>query len=231
MRRRLAALLVCCAAAAAPAAAVGAPAPLPPRERVGPWLSGWDRPGPAGEWRIERRAGKLSLTVFAREPHRKVLPEQVIPQLLRGAEGDFAIAVRVSAATWLPERPGQFEAGLVLLGGHGPLYFYVAGTRQRRGEGTDWQSVRASYLKTVAANSWPALESTIQRAVWLRLERREKEVRLSYGSDGEQWSRMTRLTEGDFPLPARTKVGVFAASTGAAFQVHFDRLSLGRGEW
>jgi len=212
--RRLAVLLLCCAATSI----VAAPAPLPRREReYGPWVNGWDRPvDPVGGCRFQRKGDRL--TILVPEPQPRGSPANV-PRLMREVEGDFTLVVRVTAGV---PADGQVRGAGLLLSSEttfAQIQLHAS-----------WHDRQATYQFAAGADgggrapAWVGNFTPRYRGhLWLRMDRRGKGVRLSYGFDGAEWYGDMKVA--DLGLPAKVRPGVFARGyAGGAFAAHFDRL-------
>src|SRR5262245_1566974 len=78
-------------------AALAAPVP-PPRPPPRPWFTGWERPvDPVGDTHFERDGARLSITIKRALPAQSAVVASGAPQLMREADGDFELRVRVRA--------------------------------------------------------------------------------------------------------------------------------------
>jgi regulation of enolase protein 1 (concanavalin A-like superfamily) len=209
---RLAILLFC--ALLAVSGGLAAPAPLPRPSQV--WNTGWDRPvDPVGDCRFERQGDKLTITVPGKGHELDVRQGRLdAPHLLRQAEGDFLVQVRVGVTA------AAGRAGLLLRGGDTDpvvtVQFAVTGRR------------RCNVLAVVSRKGGgPTLRvgtyegPPVGVPAWLRLERRGRVGKVAFSEDGKKWVSLNVPLE--IALPQKVKVGVVAE---AATEATFDQFQL-----
>jgi hypothetical protein len=195
--------------------ALAAPVPkAKPANQKGPWFDGWDKPfNPKGACLFERKGEELAITVAGGE-HRLGLTRGApgAPCLLREADGDFTLQVRVAGPAGAHE---SCRAGVLLLAGK-------ASARAELHPGEEaWAAAwfKAPHACHGAGRDWGA-----GKAAYLRLERRGQRLLTAVSADGKEWSRLLER-EPPFDLPDKVKVGVFASSTAeGTFKATFDNL-------
>lgn len=131
------------------------------------------------------------------------------------------------------EQSGNFEAKVHITGKYNELY-HQAGLMIRASE-TQWIKAGIEFVngkQNVSAvvtrdfSDWSVLPRTDSPAsLWLRLQRYNDTVQVSYSLDGQKWS-MIRLAY--FPPSVPVKIGMVAAAPGKRpFEVRFDHFSVG----
>jgi hypothetical protein len=216
MHRHAAWLLCWVSIAVADAGLLAAPAPFPRS-----WVDGWDRPvNPTGRCRFEQKSDKLTITVSG--PGHDLDADRgrlTAPLLLRPAEGDFVVQLRVDADY---THNGGWAGIVVCSGPRG--YSHALGPRQSAGN--DCRSCRSGFFDQQTLKRQRGFEgplSITDRSVLLRLSRRGEEMVTGFSTDGVNW----RESVGHVRLPRKVKVGVFMEATApGTFQVVFDRWEL-----
>ena len=130
------------------------------------------------------------------------------------------------------DRSGNFEATVRISGEYHELY-HQAGLMIRINEknwiktGIEFVSGKqnVSAVVTREFSDWSVLSRTDNPPfIWLRLQRYNDTVQVSYSLDGQKWS-MIRLAY--FPPDVPVKIGMVAAAPGNEdFEVKFDHFSL-----
>jgi hypothetical protein len=227
MNRIALALLVACLAGGAQTA------PAPPEGDA--WRVGWDRPiDPLGDCRFVRAGAKL--TIHVPPPSKKGSHQLRVedgklnaPRLLRDAEGDFLMEVRVG---WVGDAEdgswGWGAPGILLTDG----MVFVTLVRQFtiwswRGEKTTYYLNRS--VRTLNAEGEDSCDSDgvpLDRPAYLRLERRGDTVRTTSSPDGKVWARWEVVK---VKLARKAKVGVIAGGGSDAIRPWFDKLRFVRG--
>jgi hypothetical protein len=227
---RYATLLLCCALLAV-ATVVAAPAPFAkPNRQTGPWFDGWNKPvDPLGDCCFDRKGDRLTITVPAEDHLLEVgCGRLVAPRLLRDAEGDFVVQVRVNGNFWGGRAAvGYRRAGIIVMAGKDDPVLRVQVQLWSEGaadEAKDWTIgsdvfCPRSKMGIATANGLTPKDTP----VYLRLERRG-DVWQAYRRSGGEWARFfdaelqTRLQEWR-KWPARLKVGVVAeADTKGSYE-------------
>ena len=130
------------------------------------------------------------------------------------------------------DRSGNFEATVRISGEYHELY-HQAGLMIRINE-KNWIKTGIEFVngkQNVSAvvtrefSDWSVLSRTDNPPfIWLRLQRYNDTVQVSYSLDGQKWS-MIRLAY--FPPDVPVKIGMVAAAPGKEdFEVKFDHFSL-----
>jgi regulation of enolase protein 1 (concanavalin A-like superfamily) len=231
------AALLLCALVAVSASVMAAPAPFPRAGQKGPWFDGWDRPeGPVNDCRFDRKGDRLTITVPGKnhaiddgDGHLNA------PRLMREVAGDFLLQVRVTG-NWRRPAKGYDVAR------HAGLLLDCQGDFKLRITTGLFASVvleggRASFQYVPRLSIWRLAFPLVEKrtleglegdwAVWIRLERRGKVLRLTYSLDGKKWKALGAWAPNK--LPPKLKVGVVALSTAKAedsFKAVFDQFKL-----
>lgn len=127
---------------------------------------------------------------------------------------------------------GNFEAKVRISGKYHELY-HQAGLMIRIDE-KNWIKTGIEFVnghQNVSAvvtrdfSDWSVLvRNDNPSSIWMRLQRFNDTVQISYSLDGEKWS-MIRLAY--FPARVPVKIGMVAAAPGKqSFEVHFDAFSI-----
>jgi hypothetical protein len=216
-------LMTACAAFAVPA---------PPRT----WVDGWKAVDPDGDYKFVRKRDVLTIEVPGNDDALCIgLSSQRMydngsspsvrncPRLVQTVTGDFIVQVRVSG-DFHPQaetKPcnARVSAGLVLLSDVGKCAWEAL----EKVETNDaW--FRFPFLMIISPEGIGISDSQ-GTEIYLRLERAANEVRLSHSKDGRTWKKTEVWKEA--ALPAKVKIGVFAASTSTRpFKPHFDKFKL-----
>jgi regulation of enolase protein 1 (concanavalin A-like superfamily) len=199
-------------------AALSAPVP-PPGPAPRPWHTGWDKPADAvGDCRFDRQ-GALTITVPGRGHELDIFDGRLkAPRLMRTAEGDFDLQVRVRG-NFLKRHLAR-HAGILLLTG-------------KDGAALDIGPVFEAGMYSPEAGrsrSLTGFEAVPGGAGYLRVRRRGQLLHMEVSEDGREWS--VKLSgKCIFRLPDKVKVGVFAASTAEGrFTATFDELKFTQPE-
>jgi hypothetical protein len=190
---RLAAMLL---GALLAAAVMAAPAP-PPR----PWVTGWDKPvDPLGGRRFEQKGDRLTITVPGEGYDLDLRKGGGLnaPRLLRDAEGDFAVQVRVGGHFGKVAPGGQdVFRGLGLLVMDEKSFV----TLRRAARQGDHLSVTGSdsrgwwYARGIA-------EPPPASPTYLRLERRGDGFTFKTSHDGKEWELAVKPSLDSHTAPA-----------------------------
>src|SRR5262249_34987401 len=161
--------------------------------------------------RFEHKGDKLTITVPGKGHELDVRQGRLdAPHLVRQAEGDFLVRVRVGVTT------AGGRAGLIVRGGDAdpvvPVQLRVLGPG-------------CNVLAVVSRKGGgPALRvgtydgPPVGVPVWLRLERRGKVGKVAFSEDGKKWALLNVPLA--IALPRKVKVGVVAE---AAAEATFDQ--------
>lgn len=220
-------------------AVLAAPAPAPaPRD-------GWGRSiDPDHDCKITIKDGTVTMELPGTDhdlaPKRKRFNA---PRLLRDAEGDFVMQVRVRAA-FRPSDKSSVEgqqprvtAGIVLIPADENCIRLEYGAYRLGGRldnGVDFlMQGNKLWNMELCGLSLPWKQEIRERNeehIYLRLDRRGQEIFRFLSPDGKDWgvgSVSVKIPD----LPAKLKVGIAAYSTSTEpFKVRFDQFKLSRGE-
>lgn len=199
-----------------------APAPEPRS-----WVRGWDKPvDPQKDCKFVRNGDVLTIEVPG--GLHQIGKESTLgngPRLLRTVEGDFLFQVRVGGSCNLPvvesRTPPGVSSGLVLFLDEEKC-LQVLRISLRHPRTGELVTLVGTHLPSDNRRRRTTLSS--ENETYFRLERTGGLVRISTSDDGKSW---VEVRSEKLELPARLKIGVFAASTSKEpFKARFDKFRL-----
>jgi regulation of enolase protein 1 (concanavalin A-like superfamily) len=192
----------------------------------------WGEPSdPDGDCKIALDGNALVIDVPA-TPHGLVegVGQGNAPRVMREIEGDFTVQVKVCGRLH-PTAPASaakavsFHAGGFLVWGNKDNYARFVRSGQNR-DGMLNTVVAWSVRANGKAGIKPATVTVPEQDVFLRLERRGKQLLASYSHDGEKWTAMP-IFEG--LLPPKVRVGVVALNSAQeTMSARFEGLRFGK---
>jgi regulation of enolase protein 1 (concanavalin A-like superfamily) len=192
----------------------------------------WGEPlDPDGDCTITPQGN--ALTVIVPPTRHDILADKAgksnAPRVLREVDGDFRVQVKVCGSihpTAKGSVPGRlpFQAAGLLVWGDQDNFLRLVRTGQIR-KGV-FESIAAFRLRAQGQPSGGQVLAVPDKDVYLRLERKGKQIEGSYSLDGQQWTPLGALS---VPFPARVHVGVMALNTVAErLTVRFEDLQIWR---
>jgi regulation of enolase protein 1 (concanavalin A-like superfamily) len=195
---------------------VGIAAPV--KEKKAQTIKGWDTVvDPDRDCKVTLDDGKVTITVPTTRHDLSIFekkPQHNAPRVLQEVKGDFHARVKVRL---FPQAQANTASG-------GNLSFISSGLllwidddnylRLERGscgesgggrpfiEAEHWQGGRMASFKSIPLSE--------DRDTWLRIERNEDKLTLSFGDDGKEWHDALAV---EVKLPENVKVGVHAINT------------------
>lgn len=194
---------------------VGIAAPV--KEKKAQTIKGWGTVvDPDRDCKIALDEGKVTITVPTTRHDLSVFenkPQHNAPRILQEVKGDFRARVKVRL---FPQAQANTASGgnLSFISSGLLLWIdddnYVRLERGSCGESGGRPFIEAEHWQGGKMASFKSLPLSEDRDTWLRIERKEDKLTLSYGDDGKEWQEALAV---EAKLPEKVKIGVHAINT------------------
>jgi regulation of enolase protein 1 (concanavalin A-like superfamily) len=200
-------------------------------------LPGWgDFVDPAGDCKVRAEKDRVTITVPGTNHNLNPIPEYdnvLGPRLLQAVDGNFDVQVQAAVfpqpkanTSTTPQKHSYVAAGLLVwqddktflrclraaLGERGEVFVHVEAFQGGK-------RLDGRYFVTAKTRVIP------DQAVFLRVERRGKQLTASQSLDGKKWTQHGRFTFSTLPESLRVGVGAVNATT-AEFAPQLEELKL-----